>query len=1167
MRTTRCRAANDRRSAFCQPRRNAENVPYFGSVWQQLVLTGLLCLAVVSPAVAKPPAWAERTTAPFGQRMSESLPAVHWRFDDAQPAGTTADAIKLRLRTVGGAKLGTQGPRPGEYPLFSPGNQALGLQAGRAYVKVSDPGENSVLDFTNGDNITLEAWVDARSLSDGTHAYIVGKGRTNNKGFARDNQNYALRLTAMGGTGRLSFLFRSQGTKKKPAEFHRWTSTRGLVFGDGWHHVAVCYTFGQPDSLRGYLDGKPLDGVWDMGGKTTAAPVVDNDELWIGASMGGGGALNGNIDEVAIHRTLLSPAVIAGRFAREQVVHQLVESNPPAGRVLVQLFEGIPDQKAWPLDLHNVTTEYLTDHLAFVQTPFKYNDRGVRIARTSPFLLRATADITFPAGQHTLLLRARNAARVRIDGKLLGQTAFHKISGSAHGIVRKVAIANGPNLRKLQTGDNEKLLTFTATGKPQRVQLDVIVGGSKKRPELGETSVSLQSASQDFVVLAPTLTQTFRLDDQSWYAFRMASRDHLADLNSNTRQTAGVAERKAWEDRHAVARAFVASQPEIPVPAVNAEHVHNDIDRFINHRLQATQQQPHELVDDWSFLRRVTLDVIGTVPTREQIDGFLADRSPRRRANYIDRLLEHHGWADHWVGYWQDVLAENPSLIKPTLNNTGPFRFWIHESFLDNKPVDRFAAELIRMDGGKYVGGPGGFELATQNDVPMAAKAHVVGQAFLGVNMKCARCHDAPFHDIQQQDLFAIAAMLKRSPQDVPKSSSIPLSPEDLDNLIVQVTLKPGSKVQPAWPFGDDFGAGLTAGLPTVSTVPTAVETTGDSREQLASLVTSPANERFAQVIVNRLWRRYMGQGIVEPVDDWEHGEPSHPELLAYLGRELVVSGYDLKHMARLILNSHTYQRTTVDRADNADFLFAGPLRRRMSAEQVVDSLFAASGKDFYAGELTLDNDGALSPDKFLNLGYPQRAWEFVSLSNERDRPSLALPMAQSFTDVLTVFGWRTSRADPLTQRESEPNVLQPAALANSVLARRFTRISEDSVFLQESLAAKSIKELVNRTVILVLARPATETEQQLFSELLREGFEERQRTASPEERKIQRLTNPGVSWSNHLSEEANRLKIELAEQVEQGDPATPQLQPDWRERYEDVLWSLVNSPEFVFLP
>src|SRR6185295_4553659 len=135
-----------------------------------------------------------------------------------------------------------------------------------------------------------------------------------------------------------------------------------------------------------------------------------------------------------------------------------------------------------------------------------------------------------------------------------------------------------------------------------------------------------------------------------------------------------------------------------------------------------------------------------------------------RRPKLVDLFVSNSSWADNWVGYWQDVLAENPGLLKPQLNNTGPFRTWIYESFRDNKPMDRFATELIMMEGSVYGGSPAGFAMASQNDAPFAEKAHILGKAFLAADMKCARCHDAPHHNFLQKDLFSVAAMLKRAP-------------------------------------------------------------------------------------------------------------------------------------------------------------------------------------------------------------------------------------------------------------------------------------------------------------------------------------------------------------------------------------------------------------------
>ena len=226
------------------------------------------------------------------------------------------------------------------------------------------------------------------------------------------------------------------------------------------------------------------------------------------------------------------------------------------------------------------------------------------------------------------------------------------------------------------------------------------------------------------------------------------------------------------------------------------------------------------LTDDLSFLRRVFLDTVGVPPSLDEIAKFTGDKERRHpavgvsdgrmpslldRAEVIDYLLNDKRWADHWMGYWLDVLAENPNMLNPTLNNTGPFRWWIYESLLDDKPMDLFVTELVRMKGSERFGGPAGFGVASQNDVPMAAKGTIVSTAFLGVEMKCARCHDSPTGKSMQEDLFQLAAMLKTQPLEVPKTSSVPLDKISAGGRkpLIQVTLQPGTKVEPKWPFAE----------------------------------------------------------------------------------------------------------------------------------------------------------------------------------------------------------------------------------------------------------------------------------------------------------------------------------------------------------------------------
>lgn len=564
-----------------------------------------------------------------------------------------------------------------------------------------------------------------------------------------------------------------------------------------------------------------------------------------------------------------------------------------------------------------------------------------------------------------------------------------------------------------------------------------------------------------------------------------------------------------------------------------------------------------EIVDDHTFLRRIYVDTVGVPPTLTEAREFLADSSTDRRKKLIDKLLQDARWADNWTGYWQDVFAENPNLLKPTLNNTGPFRYWIHEALTDNKPMDRFATELILMRGSTWGGGTAGFSQASQNDVPMAAKAHVIGSAFLGINMKCARCHDAPYHQWKQGDLFQMAAMLGRKKLKLPPTSTVPVAffEEQQRESLIEVTLKPGTLIDAHFPF-EQLAPPVEDSL---------LQRPSDSREQLAAQVT--ASRRFAETIANRIWARLMGAGVVKTVDDWEGVPASNPKLLSVLADTLISTKYDARELARQIFESDAYQRKATKAETGGTRHFAGPYRRRMSAEQIVDTVFHSVGQPMQTELLTMDVEGAQPANRFLNYGHPNRSWEFTTLANERDRPSLALPRVQAIADLLKAFGWRNSRPEPATTRDEAPNLIQPGVLANGTVGVWLTRLSDDSGLTQLMLQQQTVNQLVDNLFLQVLTRMPTSPEREQFVQLLKPGFEGRvipaNEVGSPHEPKRFRY----VSWSNHLNTEANLIKMEMQELARQGPPATRFLKPEWRERAEDAVWSLLNSPEMVLIP
>ncbi|MCA9007182.1 MAG: DUF1549 domain-containing protein, partial [Planctomycetaceae bacterium] len=630
-----------------------------------------------SPKVAVP--------ASYRELILSDQPTLYWNFETPVAEGyssVVADQEKTApVKAIVSGKLAepAAGPRPSEFPLFTAENKAASFDPGAGFLRVVDPGEKSILDYTAGDAITLEAWVNLNSTNAGRHYYIIGKGRTNRKGMARDNQNYGFRVTG----SELSFLFRGQPEKKdQKADFHRWTSSGAGISAHNWHHVAVTYTFGKKKSLTAYVDGQPVSGKWDMGGDTTLGPVVDNDEVWIGSSMGGsaGSSFDGQMDELAVYRKVLTAKQVASHFKYHAPEPQIDWTAIPNDRVKVDILEGVPNKKSWKFRPPRLAESFTQPHFALIEIPDRYSERGVKVDRPDPYLVRAMSSVVIPKGKKRILVRARNASRLYIDDKLVAETGFHNISGSAHGHVFKVDRSLAPHIRPLHRGDQEKVIEYTGDGKPHRVRFEMIVGGFRHRPDFGETAVFIGDPKQDFQLLTPG-KETVMLTDADWLPFEREYRYNMIAVNAARRREASAKEDQYWESRHQLAKAEILKQPQVKVPAaVSGLRANNAIDHFINRRLAKEKVAQAPLLNDLAFLRRLSLDTTGTVPTTEQINEYLADDPKTRRAKAVQRFINDPAWADSWVGYWQDVLAENPNIVNPTLNNTGPFRWWIHES-------------------------------------------------------------------------------------------------------------------------------------------------------------------------------------------------------------------------------------------------------------------------------------------------------------------------------------------------------------------------------------------------------------------------------------------------------------------------------------------------------
>ena len=651
----------------------------------------------------------------------KDAPIGLWTFDGSDAPSNlqnvVSDEPQWRLQITGGPKFGLPGPRPSEFPDFSPNNNAMRLSSGANYLRLTDPGDGSPLDFTNGDSITLECWVQWDEPLQGNYPYLIGKGRTKS---GDRNQNYALRLANSRNGVFPTLLFADADTTPSKApggnEWHRWTATAGVPEDGGWHHVALSYTFGDPKSIVAYVDGTPSKGKWDMGGETKSPPVVDDDEFWIGSSMGGGSTFNGSLDNVAIYRRLVPADRIrsharinlsASAFALGKIGTDIV----PNDRVRVELMPGAaPVARSWKFRTKPMELLYETDTFALNNLPHAYNKKGLIIDRPQPFLIHLSTKLHLTAGEYEFVVHSLDSTRLYVDGELLTETPFMQTSTSAHG--KYYDLPDNGDVLSLSAGHSEKRAAVTLSEGTHVISLYRLVGNKGKSPHLGELSLAIGPVGGPYQFVSPTEQTPYT--DAGWMTLRETDRVRRRDWEQQTRAALGKSEQEYWNQRHDYARSTIIEQRGIEQRGEYIPLTSQKIDLLIGTKLTAEGEKPMPLIDDMAFLRRLTLDTLGTIPTRDQVEAYLADSPETRRDRAIERMLSHPEWADHWVTYWQDILAENPGLTKPQLNNTGPFRWFLYEAMLDNKPLDRFVTELILMEGSKYEGGPAGFEMSSQ---------------------------------------------------------------------------------------------------------------------------------------------------------------------------------------------------------------------------------------------------------------------------------------------------------------------------------------------------------------------------------------------------------------------------------------------------------------------
>ena len=357
-------------------------------------------------------------------------------------------------------------------------------------------------------------------------------------------------------------------------------------------------------------------------------------------------------------------------------------------------------------------------------------------------------------------------------------------------------------------------------------------------------------------------------------------------------------------------------QPELPLARGGRTH---PIDRIIDHYLAQHSTSVPAPIDDAAFARRTSLDIVGLLPEREQLEQFLKDKSADKRARWVDQLLANDmDYAEHWLTFWNDLLRNDYDGTGFITGGRKQISGWLYESLITNKPYNQFVRELIAppsddsrgfIEGIKWRG-----EVSAGQTVEIQF-AQSVSQSLLGINMKCASCHDSFIDRWKLDEAYGLAAIYADKPLQIHRCD------------------KPiGKTAKPTWLFAE-LGQVDPEAKP------------AERLKQLAELLVHPENGRLTRTITNRLWHRLMGHGIVHPTDSMQT-EPWNSDLLDFLGSDFAQHGYDLKHTLRLIATSQAYQSRCelLNSEDNGKFQFAGPRAKRMTAEQFIDTLWQLTG-------------------------------------------------------------------------------------------------------------------------------------------------------------------------------------------------------------------------------
>jgi hypothetical protein len=651
-----------------------------------------------------------------------------------------------------------------------------------------------------------------------------------------------------------------------------------------------------------------------------------------------------------------------------------------------------------------------------------------------------------PLADHFVLTRQARGRRV------------NKVEPAQSLVLRKptMAVAHGGG-QKLEVGspDYQLLADWIASGAPGPKADDVQI----QRLEVFPPEAVLKPKDSVQILVRAWYSDGHSEDVTRWARFN-STEDLVAAVDENGKaRVAGYGEAAitVWYSNLVAISRIASPLPNQVDPKVFAVAPRNNyIDGLVLKKLEALRIPPSSQCTDAEFIRRVYLDTAGILPTPAEVKKFLGDKTADKRAKLIDALLQRPEFVDYWSYKWSDLLLiSTRKLPQPAVWSFSQF---VRQSVADNKPWDQFTREILTASGSSLKKGAANY-FVLHKDVSDLSEATSV--TFLGMSITCCRCHNHPLEKWTQDQYWSMANLFSR--------------------VVIKNGDRPGDFQVGTLPEGEVLHPRRGIAMPPapLDAKPLPLDSSLDRRQYFADWLTAKENPYFARALVNRVWRNFLGRGLVEAEDDLRQtNPPTNEELLAALAQDFIDHKYDVKYLIRTILSSATYQRSSqpIKGNETDDRFYSHYLIRRLPAEVVLDAYSQVTGVPTPFNEIQLGSSGGTAKTNIYPLG----------------TRALQLPDTLIVSQFLDGFGRPQREQTCSCERQQDSSVGQALHLnngktLNDKLRSKASRVEE---WMKEKL---SDEEAVRRIYLLALCRAPTSGELKRFLDLMDEATKDNQ--------------------------------------------------------------------------